>query len=82
MSFRKAAFWLGLFALVMGIITYDKEIATSPVPIVTGLLVIILAVTGLLPEFTKCVSCGKKILKKWETCRFCGANQGKHGKES
>ncbi|MFC1523623.1 hypothetical protein ACFL6N_02410 [Thermodesulfobacteriota bacterium] len=75
MTFRSIAFWVGLFSLVVGVFTYDSEVPTSPFPIVTGLFVILLAVTGLLPEFKRCVSCHKKILKKDTTCRFCGKNQ-------
>lgn len=72
MSMRKIAFFVGLFALVVGWLTYDSEVATSMVPIVTGGLVVILAVFNLIPEFTACPACGKKNLKKKKFCIHCG----------
>lgn len=75
MSMRTIAFWVGLISLGMGIATYDKEVATATVPIITGALVLILAIFNLIPEFTTCTACGKKIPKKQTTCRFCGAEQ-------
>ena len=75
MSLRRIAFWVGLFSFVMGIITYDKQVVTAPVPVITGLLVMILALAGLIPEFKRCSSCQRRIPQKWEQCRFCGARQ-------
>ncbi len=75
MSIRTIAFWVGLISLVMGLLTYDKEVATAVVPIITGALVLLLAAFNLIPEFKPCQSCGKKIPKKQSTCRFCGADQ-------
>ena len=43
MSTRKIAFWVGMFSLVMGLLTYDSEVVTAPVPVITGLLVVLLA---------------------------------------
>ena len=73
MSMKKLAFALGLFSAVMGWLTYDSEVATAPVPIITGLLVIILAVLGLIPEFIVCPDCGKKNLESRKHCSRCRA---------
>lgn len=75
MSLRSIAFCLGLFSVVVGLLTYDREVATASVPVVTGAIVIVLAVFNLIPEFKHCVSCQKKIPKKASTCRYCGAGQ-------
>lgn len=75
MNMRILVFLVGLFSLVVGWLTYDGEIATAPVPIVTGGIVMILALTGLLPEFKFCQSCNKKIRKKSSVCPFCKTNQ-------
>lgn len=75
MSIKTIAICLGLFSLVTGILTYDRQIVTAPIPIVTGALVFVLALTGLIPEFKNCRDCGKKIFQKVEKCRFCGAKQ-------
>lgn len=75
MSMRKIAFWVGMFSLVVGLITYDRSVVTAPVPIVTGLVVVILAALGLIPEFRQCENCGKKISKKADRCIHCGAER-------
>lgn len=76
MSFtRIIAFCIGLFSLAVGLLTYDSEIATSPVPVITGGLVLVLAIFGLIPEFKQCDSCHRRIPKKSEVCRHCGAKQ-------
>ncbi|MBU0729032.1 MAG: zinc ribbon domain-containing protein [Proteobacteria bacterium] len=72
MSLKTIAIAVGFFSLIMGLLTYDTEIPTSPVPVVSGALVILLAVFGLIPELKKCPSCNKKNLKKATTCRHCG----------
>ena len=72
MSMRKIAFFVGLFAVIMGWLTYDSQVSTSLVPIVTGAIVVLLAVFDLVPELTSCPSCGGKNLKKKKTCRHCG----------
>jgi len=72
---RVVAFCIGLFSLTVGIRSYDSEIATAPVPVVTGALVMVLAVLGLIPEFKRCLSCNRKIPKKAAQCRHCGATQ-------
>jgi recombinational DNA repair protein (RecF pathway) len=72
MSMRKIAFFVGLFAMVVGWLTYDSEVSTALVPIVTGAVVVVLAVLGLIPEFTDCAACGKKNLKNKKLCIHCG----------
>ena len=73
---RRIAFWVGLFSLVVGLITYDSKVVTAPVPVVTGMLVVVLAVFDLIPELTKgCVACGKKISRNTTRCPHCGARQ-------
>lgn len=76
MSMRKIAFWVGLFSLVVGLITYDSTVVTAPIPIVTGLLVVVLALFDLIPELKKvCVACKKKISRNSSRCPYCGARQ-------
>jgi len=74
MSMRKIAFWVGLFSLVVGLLTYDSELPTAPIPVVSGLIVVLLAVFNLIPEFTVCEICGKKSPKKKTHCIHCGAD--------
>ena len=76
MTMRRIAFWVGLFSLVVGLITYDSKVVTAPLPVVTGLLVVVLAVFDLIPELTKeCVACRKKISRNSARCPHCGARQ-------
>jgi hypothetical protein len=76
MSMRRIAFWVGLFSVVVGLITYDRTVVTAPVPIVTGILVIVLAIFNLIPELKKqCVACGMKIARNITHCPHCGARQ-------
>lgn len=74
MGLRKIAFWVGLFSLLVGLITYDSEIVTAPVPVITGIVVIVLAVADLIPEWKVCGSCQRKNPKKADYCRYCGAD--------
>ena len=75
MTTRKIAFWVGMFSLVMGLLTYDSEVVTAPIPVVTGLLVVILAVFNLIPSLNECEICKKKIHKSRTRCRNCEAEQ-------
>ena len=50
MFFRIIAFLVGLIAIIAGLRNYDSEIATAPLPVVTGALVIFIAVFNLLPK--------------------------------
>ena len=75
MSLKTVAFWVGLFSLCMGLLTYDSEVSTAPIPIISGIVVMLLSVFGLIPDFTRCSSCNKKILKKTAQCPHCGAKQ-------
>lgn len=75
MTTRKIAFWIGMFSLVMGLITYDSEVVTAPVPVITGLLVVLLAVFNLIPSLNECEICKKKIHKSRTRCRNCEAEQ-------
>ncbi len=72
---RTIVFIIGLFSLTIGLLSYDSEVATAAFPVVTGALVMLLAVFNLLPQFKQCHSCNRKILKKVDACRFCGAKQ-------
>jgi len=73
MNMKKIAISIGLFSLVVGWLTYDSEVATAPVPIIAGLVVIALAFFGLVPEFVSCPRCGKKNLKSRKECSHCRA---------
>jgi recombinational DNA repair protein (RecF pathway) len=75
MNMRILIFLIGLFSVVVGLHTYDSEIPTAPIPVITGGLVMLLALTGLIPAFKSCRSCGRKIPKKAAVCRFCKTPQ-------
>ena len=75
MFFRAIAFIIGLISLIAGLQNYNSEFATAPVPVVAGALVMLLAVFNLLPQLKRCPFCNKKLSKKADTCRFCGAKQ-------
>ena len=76
MTMRWIAFCVGLFSLVIGLLTYDRTVVTAPLPVVTGLIVVVLAVFNLIPELKKvCVACKKKIPRNSIHCPYCGASQ-------
>ncbi|MCB2184708.1 MAG: hypothetical protein KQH63_22005 [Desulfobulbaceae bacterium] len=77
MTLRAIAFWIGFFSFVMGILTYDSAVVTAPIPVISGALVMVLALFKLIPEFKRCCSCNRKILKKTEICPHCQAQQPK-----
>ena len=81
MTTRKIAFWIGMFSLVMGLVTYDSEVVTAPVPVVTGGLVVLLAVFNLIPTLNECEICKKKIPKSRERCRSCEAEKQKDAED-
>jgi hypothetical protein len=71
MFFRAIAFLVGLIAVIAGLQNYDSEVASSPLPLITGGLVMLIAIFNLLPQFKRCTSCSRKIPKKKKTCPFC-----------
>lgn len=71
MSMKNIALSIGLFAVIVGWITYDPEIRTAAIPIITGLAVVVLALFGLIPEFVVCKRCGRKSLGTTEVCPHC-----------
>ncbi len=75
MFFRAIAFLVGFISLTVGLLKYDSELATAPVPVVTGALVMLVAVFNLIPRIKRCSSCHKKIPKKVATCHYCGSKQ-------
>jgi recombinational DNA repair protein (RecF pathway) len=75
MCFKTIAFVVGFFSCAMGMLTYDSEVVTAPIPVITGAIVMLLAVLGFIPELKNCINCNRKILNKAETCRYCGAKQ-------
>lgn len=79
MFFRAIAFIVGLIAVVAGLQNYDSEVASAPLPLVTGGLVMLIAMFNLIPQFKRCSSCSKKIPKKAKTCPFCKKDQPFHG---
>ncbi len=72
MFFRVIAFLVGLIAIVRGFSSYDSSQSTALLPIITGGIVMIIAIFNLLPKIKRCPSCDKKIPNKAEICRFCG----------
>lgn len=75
MFFRVIAFLVGLISLTAGLRNYDSDLVTAPVPVVTGGLVMLIAVFNLLPQMKRCPSCNRKLPRKVKVCRFCGAKQ-------
>jgi len=76
MSMKNIALCIGLFSIIIGWLTYDPEIKTAAMPIITGIIVVILALFGLIPDFFVCDRCGRKSLSTKKHCRFC-ENVGK-----
>ena len=75
MYFRIIAFLVGLIAIITGVRNYDSEVTSSPLPLILGGLVMVIAIFNLVPQFKRCVSCGKKIPKKATNCSFCKQEQ-------
>ena len=75
MYFRVIAFLVGLIAVIAGIQNYDSNVSSSPIPLITGGLVMLIAIFNLIPQFKRCSSCGKKIPKKTTFCPFCKTDQ-------
>lgn len=75
MFFRVIAFVVGLISLTAGLWTYDSALTTAPVPVITGALVMLIAVFNLLPQVKRCSSCNRRIPKNRTACPFCGAEQ-------
>ena len=71
MSMKNIALCIGLFSIIMGWVTYDPEIKTAAIPVITGIIVVILALFGLIPEFVVCKHCGRKSLDTKGVCRHC-----------
>ncbi len=74
MFFRIIAFLVGLIAVITGLLKYDNSIRTALVPLVTGGLVMFIALFNLLPKIKLCPVCNKKIANSATTCRFCGVD--------
>jgi rRNA maturation endonuclease Nob1 len=75
MFLRVISFLVGLIALSAGLRNYDSALATAPIPVVTGALVMLIAVFNLFPEIKRCSSCKRKMPKKRVVCPFCGSKQ-------
>ena len=75
MYFRIIAFLVGLIAVIAGIRNYDSTVGSAPIPLITGGLVMLIAVFNLIPQFKRCTFCGKKIPKKNTHCPFCKKDQ-------
>ena len=72
MSMKNIALCFGLFSILMGWINYNPEIETAAVPVVTGIIVVILALFGLVPEIVVCERCGRRSFgTKKGHCRYC-----------
>ncbi len=80
MSLRWLAFSIGLFSLAMGLFTYDPEVATARTPIITGAIVMALALFNLIPQLRNCPSCGKRVTGRFKKCPHCGADLPDKGK--
>ena len=75
MSMKNIALCIGLFSIIIGWVTYDPEIKTAIVPIITGFIVVVLALLGLIPEFVVCERCGRKSLGTKGHCRHCDKDE-------
>lgn len=82
MSIRWLAFSIGLFSLVMGLVTYDPEVATARTPIITGAIVMALALFNLIPQLKNCPSCGKRVTGRFKKCPHCGIELSDKEKET
>jgi len=71
MSTKNIALCIGFFSIIMGLITYDPEIKTAAIPVITGIIVVVLALFGLVPEIVICERCGKKNIGTNGHCRYC-----------
>jgi hypothetical protein len=71
---KNIALCIGLFSIIMGLVTYDAQIITAAIPIITGTIVVILALFGLIPEFVVCERCGRKSIGTKGHCRYCEDN--------
>ena len=71
MNMKNTALCIGLFAIIMGWINYDPEIETAAVPIITGIIVVILALLNQIPEMVTCERCGRKSFGTKGHCRYC-----------
>jgi hypothetical protein len=75
MYFRIIAFLVGLIAVIAGMQNYDRTVSSSPIPLITGGLVMLIAIFNLIPQFKRCAFCGKKLPRKKQTCPFCKKDQ-------
>ena len=50
MSMKNTALCIGFFAIIMSWVKYDQEIKAEAVPIVTGIIMVILALLGQIPH--------------------------------
>ena len=75
MYFRVIASIVGLIAVIAGLQNYDSEIPSASLPLITGGLVMFIAIFNLIPQFKRCSFCNKKIPKKATTCHFCKKDQ-------
>ena len=71
MSMKNIALGIGLFSIIVGWATYDPEIKTAAIPVITGIIVVVLALFGMIPEFVVCKHCGKKSLGTKGVCQHC-----------
>ena len=71
MSMKNIALCIGFFSIIIGWVTYEPEIKTAAMPVITGIIVVILALFGLIPEFFVCERCGRKSLGTKGHCRYC-----------
>ena len=75
MFFRAIAFLVGLIAVIAGLWNYDSDVASSPIPIISGGLVMLIGMFNLIPKLKRCISCRKKLPKKKKICPSCGTEQ-------
>ena len=71
MSMKNIALCIGFFSIIMGWFTYDPEIKTAALPVITGIIVVVLALLGLIPEIVVCKRCGRKFLVTKGHCPHC-----------
>jgi hypothetical protein len=71
MSMKNTALCIGLFAIIMGWVNYGPEIETAAVPVVTAIIVVILALLGQIPEMVTCERLRPKRFGKKGHCQAC-----------
>ena len=64
MSMKNLALCIGFFSIIMGWVNYDPEIETAVLPVVTGIIVVILALLARFPNLSPVNAAVRKVSVK------------------